>query len=106
MPPKPVAKVPARRAPIVAVSSTGLEAVARKHTRSAREPEPVGIGIVQRVGRKLADGTRTGAKEARRMTFYLRRDVAKELTTRAAVREMSLSDLANELFAQALGLAK
>ena len=78
----------------------------RKYERPpGGEPEaPVGRGIVDMPGRRLKDGTRKGAKTARRMTFYLPVEVADELEARAFKRKRTLSQVAGEALAEAMGL--
>ncbi len=75
-----------------------------KHVHGLDAREHAGPGIVKQPGRLLADGTRRGARVARRVTLYLPIDVAKALEDFAHDRRVSLSDIAAELLGDVLGV--
>jgi hypothetical protein len=56
-------------------------------------------GIVSRPGRVLADGSRRGARDARKLTLYVPPDLGVELDVHAARTGKTLSDIAAEAFA-------
>ena len=89
------------RAAANAVTPTEIEEPAptkkrERRPRASSKPEQTpaaGPGIVQREGRMHADGVRRGARTLRRMTVYLRPDLASELRQRSFESNESLSDL-------------
>ncbi len=56
-------------------------------------------GVVQRKGRRLADGTRVGEGEAKKATYYLPPEIAAEIGVLALRRGVTQSEIAAEAFA-------
>ena len=72
---------------------TSVQTSERSNVRTSKHPDAQDPGIVQRVGRLKADGSRTEAKILRRLTVYLDPDVAKDLDRRATEEGVNRSDL-------------
>lgn len=85
-------------------SEQRLERIAREREAPGSVAPARARGVVEMPGRLLADGSRRGAKTARRLTVYLPLEVATELGVRAAREGKTLSDIASTALAQALGV--
>jgi hypothetical protein len=84
-----------------------LERVGAKNerARSAAQPDVAeGRGVIRQPGRLLADGTRKGARIARRLTVYLPIELADELADRARRERQSMSDVAASALAEHWGI--
>ena len=74
------------------------EALERPDVQTSKRPDVQAEagGIVRRVGRPRADGTRAGARTLRRMTVYLPPDLATRAKVAAAAEDRPASDLIAE----------
>lgn len=82
--------------PVAQIAPRAVPAV-----ESPKAPEPMGgrqqaRGIVERKGRILADGSRKGKRNLRRVTVYLRPELAKKLTRHCSDTETFLSDFVGD----------